>query len=188
MNLNLDHLWQEIQENNQAALEKLFRIAFKQLVYYAKEITGQHHLGEEIVQDVMMKIWEKRSEISIKGSFRAYLFSSVHNHSLNVLRELNSRKASVNQTCSEKMMEFLSETYCSDDNFIEKIFCDETEIIIETAIKELPEQCREVFCKSRFDKMNNAEIAQQLGISENTVKTHIYRALGKISMALEKKM
>ena len=188
MSLNLDLYWQEIQKNNEAALGKVFRIVFKPLVYYATEIIGHRHLAEEIVQDVMMKVWEKRSEITIKDSFKAYLFSSVHNKSLNALRELNTRKASVNQACSEKMMEFLSETFCSDDNFIDKIFSDETEIIIDIAIRQLPAQCREVFCKSRFDKMNNAEIANRLGISENTVKTHIYRALQKISVALEKKV
>lgn len=188
MNLNLDLFWQEIQKNNEGALEKVFRIVFKPLVYYATEITGQYHLAEEIVQDVLIKVWEKRSEISIKGSFKAYLFSAVHNQALNALRELNTRKAAVNQTCSDRMMEFLSETFCSDDNFIDKIFCDETEIIIEVAIRELPPQCKDVFCKSRFEKMNNAEIAYQMGISENTVKTHIYRALQKISIALERKM
>lgn len=188
MNLNLDLYWQEIQKNNEAALGKVFRIVFKPLVYYATEITGKQHLAEEIVQDVMLKVWEKRSEISIKDSFKAYLFSAVHNKSLNALRELNTRKASVNQVCSEKMMEFLSETFCSDDNFIDKIFSDETEIIIDIAIRELAPQCREVFCKSRFEKMSNMEIASQLGISDNTVKTHIYRALQKISIALEKKM
>jgi RNA polymerase sigma-70 factor (ECF subfamily) len=187
MNLDLDLYWQEIQKNNEAALGKVFRIVFKPLVYYATEITGQHHLAEEIVQDVMMKVWEKRFEISIKDSFKAYLFSAVHNKSINALRELNTRKASVNQACSEKMMEFLSETCCSDDNFIDRIFSEETELIIEVTIGELPSQCKEVFCKSRFDKMTNAEIANILGISENTVKTHIYRALQKISIALEKK-
>ncbi len=181
MNLNLDLFWQEIQKDNEAALEKVFRIVFKPLVYYATEITGHSYLAEEIVQDVFMKIWEKRSEISINGSFKAYLYSAVHNKALNTIRELNSRKASVNQPCSEKMMEFLSETFCSDDNFIDKIFCDETEIIIEIAIRELPPQCREVFCKSRFEKMKNSEIAVKMGISENTVKTHIYRALQKES-------
>ncbi|HLN56008.1 MAG TPA: RNA polymerase sigma-70 factor, partial [Bacteroidales bacterium] len=176
MNLNIDLFWQEIQKDNEAALGKVLKIVFKPLVYYAKEITGKHHLAEEIVQDVMLRIWEKRSEISIKGSFKSYLFSSVHNQALNVLRELNTHKESVNQTCSEKMMELLSETYCSDDDFIEQIFSDETEVIIDKVIKELPPQCRQVFCKSRFEKMKNSEIASLLGISENTVKTHIYKA------------
>lgn len=79
MNLNIDLFWQEIQKDNEAALGKVLKIVFKPLVYYAKEITGKHHLAEEIVQDVMLRIWEKRSEISIKGSFKSYLFSSVHN-------------------------------------------------------------------------------------------------------------
>ena len=66
------------------------------------------------------------------------------------------------------------------------IFSDETEAIIEQIIKELPEQCSKVFRMSRFESLKNEEIAVKLGLSENTVKTHIYRALQKIALALKK--
>lgn len=73
-----------------------------------------------------------------------------------------------------------------NDNLIDRIFSDETEAIINKIIKELPEQCQKVFLMSRFDSLKNEEIAMELGISENTVKTHIYRALQKIASALKK--
>ncbi len=188
MDSNLDLYWQEIRKHNEAALGKMLRVVFNPLVYYAKEITGERQMAEEVVQDVIMKIWEKRSEISIKGSFKSYLFNSVHNQALNALRQTHTHRESVNRPCSEKLLELLSETYSSDDNFIDRIFSDETEIILDNAIKELPAQCREVFCKSRFEKLDNSEIASQMGISENTVKTHIYRALQKLSVVLNRKM
>ena len=72
-----------------------------------------------------------------------------------------------------------------DDNLIDKIFSEETETIIEQIIKKLPVQCRKVFQMSRFEFMKNEEIAAKLGLSENTVKTHIYRALQKIALALK---
>lgn len=185
MNLNLDLYWKEIQRSNEAALGKVLRIVFKPLVYYAREITGHHELAEEIVQDVILKIWEKRSDINIKGSFQSYLFNSVHNQSLNVLRQMRTHKESVNQTCSDEFFTLLSETCCSDGNFIEQIFSNETEVLINRVIKDLPPQCRDIFCKSRFERMNNAEIAEKMGLSEHTVKAHIYKALQKISRAIE---
>jgi RNA polymerase sigma-70 factor, ECF subfamily len=139
-----------------------------------------------VVQDVLLKIWQNHSELSIKGSFKAYLFQSVHNHALNVIRQQKTRKESVNLLGSEKTWKFISDTYDLNDNLIDRIFSDETEAIIEQIIKELPEQCRKVFLMSRFESLKNEEIAAQLGLSGNTVKTHIYRALHKIAFALKK--
>ena len=186
MNLDFELCWQKIQNGEEYALEKVYKAAFRSLVYYASEITGQPQLAEEVVQDVLLKIWQNRSELSIKGSFKAYLFQSVHNHALNVIRQQKTRKESVNLLSSEKTWKFISDTYDLNDNLIDRIFSDETEAIIEQIIKELPEQCRKVFLMSRFESLKNEEIAAQLGLSENTVKTHIYRALQKIAFALKK--
>jgi RNA polymerase sigma-70 factor (ECF subfamily) len=55
---------------------------------------------------------------------------------------------------------------------------------IERSIGALPEECRKVFVMSRTDGMSNREIASALGISENTVKVQIYRALKKLRVTL----
>jgi RNA polymerase sigma-70 factor (ECF subfamily) len=186
MNLDIDLYWQKIKNGEEHSLEIVYKIAFCPLVQYACEITGQPQLAEEVVQDVFLKIWQKRSELNIIGSFKAYLFQSVHNSALNVIRQQKTRKESVNYLSSEKTWQFISDTYDLDDNLIDKIFSDETETIIEQAINELPEQCRKVFLMSRIESMKNKEIALQLGLSENTIRTHIYRALQKIAVSLKK--
>lgn len=186
MTLDLDFYWQKIQSGEMCALEKVYKAVFKSLAFYASEITGQAQLAEEIVQDVFLKIWQKRSELSIKGSFKAYLFQSVHNQALNAIRHQKTIKESVNLLCSEETWLFISENYDLNDHFIERIFSDETEVIIEQIIKELPDKCRNVFLMSRFESLKNEEIAARLGLSEDTVKTHIYRALQKITSALKK--
>jgi RNA polymerase sigma-70 factor, ECF subfamily len=186
MNFDFDFFWRQIKNGNEHALEKVYKASFRSVVYYATEITGQPQLAEEVVQDVFLKIWQSRSELVIKGSFKAYLFQSVHNHALNAIRQQKTRKESVNLITTEKTWQFISDNFKIDDNLIEKIFSDETEAIIEQSIKELPDQCSKVFLMSRFESLKNEEIAAQLGLSENTVKTHIYRALQKIALALKK--
>jgi RNA polymerase sigma-70 factor (ECF subfamily) len=186
MNFDFDFFWRQIKNGNEHALEKVYKASFRSVVYYATEITGQPQLAEEVVQDVFLKIWQSRSELVIKGSFKAYLFKSVHNHALNAIRQQKTRKESVNLITTEKTWQFISDNFKIDDNLIEKIFSDETEAIIEQSIKELPDQCSKVFLMSRFESLKNEEIAAQLGLSENTVKTHIYRALQKIALALKK--
>jgi RNA polymerase sigma-70 factor, ECF subfamily len=186
MSIDFDLYWQKIQTDDEFALEKVYKAAFSSLVYYACEITGQHQLAEEVVQDVFLKIWQSRSELSVKGSFKAYLFQSVHNHALNIVRQQKTRKESVNMPGSEKTWKFISDTYDLNDDLVDKMFSDETEVIIDKIIKELPEQCHKVFLMSRIEYLKNEEIASQLGLSENTVKTHIYRALQKIALVLKK--
>lgn len=186
MNFDFDLFWQQIRNGDENALEKVYKASFSPLVYYAKQITGMHNLAEEVVQDVFLKIWQSRSELAIKGSFKAYLFKSVHNHALNVIRQQKTRKESVNLVAPEKIWKFISDNFMINDNLIEKLFSDDTEAIIEQTIKELPDQCSKIFLMSRYDSMKNEEIASKLGLSENTVKTHIYRALQKIAQALKK--
>jgi len=186
MNFDFDLCWQKIKNGDEHALEKFYKAAFSSLVYYATEITRQPQLAEEVVQDVFLKIWQIRSELDIKGSFKAYLFQSVHNHALNVVRQQKTRKESVNLVTPEKTWQFITDNYRIDDNIIHKIFSDETEAIIDQIIKELPDQCGKVFHLSRVESLKNEEIALQLGLSGNTVKTHIYRALQKIALALKK--
>ena len=186
MNLDFNIYWQKIQNNEEEALETLYKATFGYLAGYSSEITGNFQLAEEVVQDVFLRLWLNRSELTVNVSFKAYLLQMVHNHSLNVLRQQKTRKESVNLIGSEKTWQFISDTYDLNDNIIERIFTGETEVIIEHAIKELPEQCGRIFRMSRFESMKNGEIATKLCLSENTVKSHIYNALQKIALALKK--
>ena len=102
MYVDFDFCWKQIKNGEEQALEKVYKAAFRSLVYYASEITGQPQLAEEVVQDVFLKIWQNRSELIIKGSFKAYLFQSVHNHALNVIRQQKTRKESVNMRRFQK--------------------------------------------------------------------------------------
>jgi RNA polymerase sigma-70 factor, ECF subfamily len=183
---DLNFFWRQIKNGDEQALEKVYKACFHSLVKYATEITGHHNLGEEVVQDVFLKLWQTRDELNIRGSFKAYLLQSVHNQSLNLIRQRKTNKEVVNMTTNDHTWQFISDNYMIEDNLIDRIFSEETEAIIKKAIEGLPEQCMKVFKMSRLDSLHVDEIALKLGISENTVKTHIYRALQKIDSALNK--
>jgi RNA polymerase sigma-70 factor (ECF subfamily) len=57
---------------------------------------------------------------------------------------------------------------------------EDTSIKIQQIVDQLPAQCREIFTKSRYEDKSNEAIATEMNLSENTVKTQIYRALQKI--------
>lgn len=188
MKSDLDQLWRLVRDGDEQALENLYKQVFSILSHYAQSITGERQTAEEVVQDVMLRLWQNRSALIVHGSFRAYLFQSVHNQALNVLRSLKTLKQSVNKTGSEELWEFVAGNYNLDFDILDQLFAENTAKQIAQAIDGLPEQCRKVFCMSRVDQMSNEEIANKLAISENTIRTHIYRALHKIMEVLKKNL
>ncbi|MBN2480833.1 MAG: RNA polymerase sigma-70 factor [Bacteroidales bacterium] len=179
--------WQKIRLGDEEALEALYKQSFPHLISYARTITGQLHLAEEIVQDVLLKIWQNRSVIIIQGSFKSYLVKAVHNQALNALRGQKTNKEQINQPSKDELWQFIDENYDHEEPFINHLFADETLNIIKNIVEELPEKRGRIFRMSRFEGLSNREISKILHISENTVKTHIYIALKKISEVLDKK-
>jgi RNA polymerase sigma-70 factor (ECF subfamily) len=188
MNPDLDQYWQQITRGDEQALEKLYKKVTPALVHYAESITGESNMAEEVVQDVMLKLWQDRFYIVIQGSFKSYLFRTVHNHALNTLRHQKTKKQSVNRPGSDELWQFITDHYDLDDQSINQLYADQTGELINQVVDELPEQCRKVFRMSRFEALGNEEIAKQLELSENTIKTHIYKALQKISEVLKRNL
>jgi RNA polymerase sigma-70 factor (ECF subfamily) len=186
MNYEIEKYWQKIKDGDEKALGIVFKLTYAPLCQYSLHLTHDTFLSQEVVQDTFIKIWQNRNELTITGSFRGYLFQSVHNHALNALRRMKTNRQSVNHPCSEDIWQFVSSHYKVDDDLVEIIFSNETEQLIQKAINELPEKCLRVFQMSRYESLSNSDIARELDVSENTVKTHIYRALRKIAEILKK--
>ena len=177
--MNLDHIWKKIKhENDTTAFEFLYHLFFSGMCQYASQLTGSRHVAEEVVQDVFLKVWNKRKEIfSNDGSIRKYLFRLVHNQCLDLLRKCNTRRESFIQLLPSEEWARISESYGFDELLIEQMEAEETAEKIEQIVGQLPAQCREIFIKSRFENKNNDEIATEMNLSKNTIKTQIYRAL-----------
>lgn len=185
---DLDQLWALIVRNDLKAFEQLYRKAYSSLVHYALTVTFNHSLAEEAVQDIFVRLWQKRSDLFITGSFTSYLFRSVHNQALNLVKQQSTKKELANKPCSEEMWQFIENNYELDETTLGQIYMEEMERIIRAAITSLPEKCQKVFLMSRYAHMENEEIADTLHLSEHTVKAHIYRALQRISEVIKENL
>jgi RNA polymerase sigma-70 factor (ECF subfamily) len=145
--------------------ELLFRDLFPPLMAFARKILGDEEDAREVVQQVFINLWEKRSELDLSSSLKSYLFTSVHHRSLNVIR---GRK----KFSSAEVPEVAGEWDVSAQ--IESM---ELEGKIREAIDALPEKCRKIFELSRFEGLKYGEIAGQLGISIKTVENQMSKAL-----------
>lgn len=183
MNLEQE-LLKSVYKGNKKGFEILFRTYYKRLCAYAVSFVSQNDLAEDIVTDVFLKLWEKRETLNVPESVSSYLFQSVKNSCINYLNREKNRKNTISE--NEINLLNLKIKYPVSDKYpLTDLIGQELEEKIRTEIEKLPEQCREIFYLSRFEELSHKEIAEKLGISENTVKVQIYRALIKLRAGLK---
>jgi len=145
--------------------------------------------AESIVGDVLFNLYEKRGNIVDGMSLRAYLFIAVRNRCLNWIRQnkwLGGLDAMLIDGASHggNRYEDTAEGFSYEP--MSRIIESELEDEIMRAVNRLPEECRRVFGKSRFENKTYSEIAAELGISINTVRYHIKNALASLHNALDR--
>jgi len=145
--------------------KQLFWEHFKNLCDYAFSILKDRDEAMDVVQNAFLKLWEKRAEIDLINSAKTYLFTTVYRSSLNSLRNQRTRQIH-HQKLNREVM----------DNNVPVEF-KETWERIEKVIEQLPDRCKEVFYKSRFDGKKYSQIGEEMGISVKTVEAQMGKAL-----------
>jgi RNA polymerase sigma-70 factor (family 1) len=176
------YLLESIRNGDKKAFEFLFRNYYCDLCTYAKNILHDESLAEDQVMDVFVRLWEAETRLSITTSISGYLFTSVHNHCLNYLTRKHKRFTELNPATVEKINTLVAQSEVTGP--FDALSASELAAMISRGIDSLPEECRKAFLMSRTDGKSNKEIAASLGISENTVKVQIYRALKKLRVIL----
>ncbi len=165
---NIDPI-SSIKNGNEAAFEKVFKTYFRNLHAFAYTFMKDDSIAEEIVQNVFFRIWEKKEQLQIDDSLKAYLYRSVHNESLNHLKHLKIKNSF--------QLQYSGNMESSNQDASNQMVAAELENDIQKAISELPPQCRTIFQMSRFEQLKYQQIADQLNISIKTVENQMGKAL-----------
>ena len=177
---------EQLKQGKEEAYRYLYRHHYASLCHVAKEYVGDEASAEHIVGDVMFHLWEVHAALDIRTSLRSYLVRAVRNRCLDYL-DSRRQKHEISFSELESGELPLEERYVlSDDYPLGTLLEKELDHEIRRAISRLPEECRRVFLKSRFEEKKYEEIARELGISVNTVKYHIKNALSLLSKELGK--
>lgn len=147
-------------------MESLFHYNYRPLCLYALHYLGNADSAEDVVQESFAALWEKLQEGVVISNRKAYLYMMVRNRCLDQLR----RKG----IPTESLKPYDTYGIIEDDDAQER---SQTEARLWTAIDSLPEKCRQIFLMSKRDGLKYMEIADELGISENTVRNQISKAL-----------
>jgi len=177
-------LLEEIRGHNVKSFELVFKSYYTRLCKYAKSIVRDYDVSSDIVKDVFIHWWENCDRVIIGTTISGYLYRSVHNNCVNYVNRVMKKNHTVYESDLVNSLSVLL-TPVSSENPLMNMEIQELHGAIDRVINSLPDQCRNVFILSRVEQKTHAEIADQLGISPNTVKVQVYRALLKLREELK---
>ncbi|MBF4515140.1 RNA polymerase sigma-70 factor [Flavobacterium sp. ANB] len=159
----------ELKNGNEKAFRKLFDSYYQDIYGYSISILKSKEAAEENVQDVFMKVWQNRENLNLEQSFKAYIFTIARNRAFNFLN-----KAANEVLLKEEIFYESQKSHEHGDYAIREADCKK---LRKEAMKQLPPKRKQIFKMSRKKGMSYEEISQELGISINTVRNQMSKAL-----------
>jgi RNA polymerase sigma-70 factor (family 1) len=153
--------------------KELFYSLYPRLVSYSYSFVKNDFLAEEVVGNVMLQLWENRLKFEKIIDVKSYLYTMVRNGSLLILKK-EKKAVELDDDLSHETLDF-------DYNIAE----EELYSTLIEALNSLPEKCKEVFELSCIEGLKYKDIAQQLDISINTVKSQRARAIELLKVKLK---
>lgn len=169
------HLLEQIRQGDMRAYEEIFTRYYTTLCAYTR-LYVRGEVSENIVQDLMLWLWENRTTLHITESLSRYLFRATRNRCLKYLNHEMVERRVLGQL-SEK----LHEQFEAPDFYI----IEELQERIRKAVEQLPPSYREAFELNRFQHKTYEEIAGLLDISPKTVDYRIQQSLKLLRIRLK---
>lgn len=171
-------LVERLHENEVAAFDTLYwkyhEVVYRNILKLVKETA----VAEDILQEVFIKLWEKRQEIRASQSVAGWLFVISFNLSVNY-----SRKKLREQTFHQKLLALAPGEESGTDR---KALQEVQYHLLEQAIAELSPQRRRIVTLCKLEGKTYEEVANELNISRNTVKEHLSAAMVKLNDYIQK--
>ncbi|HQF42319.1 MAG TPA: RNA polymerase sigma factor [Ignavibacteriaceae bacterium] len=153
--------------------------AFNQLIYkyqeriywHARRMTGNHLDADEIVQEVLLVIYNKIKSFEFKSSFYTWVYAITNTRSINYLKKRSVKRFFSLEETENKL---------DDNNIILNLEQKQQLQLIENALQKLPVKQREVFIMRNYDEMSYEEISEITGRAVGTLKANYFHAINKI--------
>ncbi len=150
-----------------SAFKIIYQYYYKSLCFFAYGYLKDDSQAEDNVQDVFTHLWEKVPQINDFTKLQGYLYMMVRNRCLNQIR------------CTVPLQDYQGYEVCAEswqDDESLRLIKAEVYREIMVSLDKLPDRAKEVFKLSYLTQLRETEVAERLGISVNSVKTHKKRA------------
>ena len=165
-------LLQQVAQGYEPAFRQLYDAHHQRIYSFALFITHSDILAEEVTQEIFIKVWTHRAELSGIRNFSAWLKTLVRNQAYTYLGRL-AKERLILQEIGQRSPHSSNDTETA-------VLDQEYNRLLQEAINQLPSQQQKVYLLSRHQGLKHEEIAQHLGLSVNTVKNHMKAALQHI--------
>ncbi|WP_420322215.1 RNA polymerase sigma factor [Flagellimonas sp.] len=171
-------LIQYLKNGNEEAYVYLVDHFNNRLCTYASSLANDPLMAQDIVQQVFIKVWEKRNQLNANFPLSNFLHKSVYNEFIDQYRK-------------KRAVTLLEKKYIDALNSIveeEESHLDKRLVLVKQEIENLPPKCKQVFLMSKQDGLTNTEISEYLGISIKAVEWQITKAFSTIRERVKVKM
>jgi len=170
-------LIEQLRNGSKEAFRKLFDAYGPKIHAFAFSYLKNSDDADEHLQDVFLKLWEKRAELDTSKNIKSYLFKIC----INLIYDCFRRK-SIEQAYLKRSVKTNSEF---GDNTWQQVVYDDMQKNLQQLILGMPEQRQRIFRLSKEDGLTNEEISNQLHLSKRTVENQLYRAVSYLKNKLE---
>lgn len=150
--------------------KSVFNDYYSHLCVFAAGIVNDDAVAEDIVQEFFISLWNNRQSITISSSLKSYCYKSVKNGCISWLRKQKYNKVYIDAQC-----DLGSDMYTNDS-----VEYKELKLVFDNCLEKLPARCKQIFTLSRLDGFRQLKISEILGISTNTIKVQMGRALAML--------
>lgn len=163
-------LLDRLKNGDMLAFDSVYKLYSHKLFSFVFKILKNEAEADDIVQEVFVKIWELRGKLSDYKLLNSYIFTIAYNNSIDLIRK---------RINNNKYLEHLKRSSVINVTppNISEIEFQELTTQVEKLIANLPERQKQVYFLHREEGLTYPEIAEQLGISKNTVENHMVKAL-----------
>jgi RNA polymerase sigma-70 factor (family 1) len=169
---------ENLQKGDVKAFDDLFNKYSSRLFSFSLKYLKSNEEAEEVVQEVFLYIWDKRDGLKPDQSFNAYIFTIAYN----IIKKYFLKKTRDNAFKDDLIYSLLQEENKLDQIIDYKFLLEK----VEKSIEALPKRRKEIFIKRKFDGLSVKQIAEELGISPNTVENQLASAQKQIQEELKK--
>ena len=173
-------LIEDIREGKENAFAHVFKLYYGALLNYAGRILRDTELANDLVQETFCRFYENRQKLNVSISLKSYLYKSVYNACLDVIKHRKVEAEYLNR----ELLDFYFSKVIQTPEAELALQNEELREAVQEAIDKLPERCREIFVLSKVEGLSNKQIAEQLDISIKTVETQMTTAFAKLRKEL----
>jgi RNA polymerase sigma-70 factor, Bacteroides expansion family 1 len=158
----------QLKAGDEGSFAQLYALYSPRMYGFLLKLTKREETAREILQEVFIRLWERRGTLDPDRSFRSYIFRIAENCVVDFFR-----KAALDKKLGKQLMDQASERY---QHIEEQIYEREKTAILNQAINLLPPQRKRVFELCKFEGKSYKEVSLLMGISVSTISDHLLKA------------